>query len=501
MRLILLAFSVLALLQAAFAAAYTNSYSNEWAKITRTTTVSESLCPEGVTGVCASTGASSPSGIYGTEVNITVENAGLIERKQVQVTESLLHVPAGARINFEASPSVSDGHSATFHLGNLFPGGKKSFLYSFAARISEKEALAMAAPIVSSETVRVMLAATEFSKVGSRVSLTLRTLSGQAIPGTLIRVGYPDGTSQDMRTDFRGQVSFIAEKEGFYTYAARGYTLERIVSTSVGPEEEPSVPTGAGAVLVDEGLGASLSGLLPVLAAMFGLGVLALIIYNFFVSREEEEEVPEQPSKPQQYYSTKEPEQPSKKQQYYGKEPETQSPMYSQKITFAPASNADEGSLHDATRGLVESRKKMMQASEVASNEPQHNNLQAGAKLGKALSAAENSTATSRKGAQEEIRAPADEAEVEQELEKLEEEAEGELEGQEEEIEKAIAELEEIRKKLRERREQVLSVEEKLEREVEEEREPEPQKKPQPRIMPPTERQEPKINPSFGKKK
>jgi hypothetical protein len=141
--------------------------------------------------------------------------------------------------------------------------------------------------------------------------------------------------------------------------------------------------------------------------------------------------------------------------------------------------------MQDATRNLVESRKRQMTAVEVASAEPQHNDHDS--YVLQPLSPLEKEVAQ-------------EEDELKEEIEKLEEQArtEGEITEQEDEIEQAISELEEIRAKLRERRDQALRVEQQVEREAS--APPAPPRKPQPRIMPPTERVEPTATP-FAKKK
>jgi hypothetical protein len=341
MRMTILAFALLALLSLHFAASYTSFYTDGWAKITRRIEVIEPYCPGGVTGACGNTGALAGSGTASTYVNLTIENTGTMERQQVEVTESLQQVPPGARITFDSLPSSSKGDSATFSIAAIPAGGKMTVGYSFAARISESQAADISQPKVSSAAPEVQLIAPASSKVGDRVSLSLMTLSGASVPGTLISIGYPDGTSQDVRTDYRGKVGFTAEKEGFYTYDAGGYRLAKVVSTNVLPAAEPVAPLPAGAVLVDPGFASALLGLLPILGAIIGLAAIALIIYNFFASREEEGQgqAAQEQMEPGQYYYTPKPETPSASA---GARP-AESPVYTHKISFAEANTEKQG--------------------------------------------------------------------------------------------------------------------------------------------------------------
>lgn len=471
MRIIFIILSLLALLSLPFAANYTGVYTDGWAKITRNVVVADpSGCSGGVTGACGGTGAFFGNKNFNTYVNITIENIGPVDRERVVLSESLAHVPTGAKISFSPNPSDSDGRSASWKIESLKSGEAKTIGYLFNARTEISEAESIRRPSVSSQPPTLALFAPSASKVESRISLSLQTLSGKIMPGTLITVGFPDGTSQEMRTDYRGKVSFNAPMEGFYTYSVQGFGLERMVSTEVGPQEEV-LPVISAAVGLDKEIASFFTGLLPVLAVIFGVAVLALIIYNFFNSREDEEEQQDgAPSEPPAQYS-----------------PPAEAPVYTQKFSFADSGKSDDQEMRDLTRGLVESRKKQMQAVEVAEEEPQHNNHQS--YQAEPASLEEDEKAPDSEEMEEE------DAEVERELEKLEAQArsEGEVTEQEEEIESAIAELEEIRQKLRERRDQVLQIGEKLEQE--QTGEPVPPKKPVPRVMPPRERVEPSVPP------
>ncbi|VVC01275.1 Uncharacterised protein [uncultured archaeon] len=488
MRMIFLAFALLALLPLHFADFYTSFYTDGWAKVTRSIYVSEPYCSGGVTGVCADTGAPTGPTAYSTQVNLTVENTGPVERRQVELTESLQQVPDGARIAFDPRPASSSGDSATFSIADIPAGGKRTVGYSFAARMTESQAAGIGQPKVSSAAPEIQLFAPSSSKVGDRVSLALMTLSGSPVPSTLVTVSYPDGSSQDMRTDYRGRVSFTAEKEGFYTYDARGYSLAKVVSTEVKLAQEQPPPATAGAVLVDQGIASSLLGLLPILGAIIGIAAIMLIIYNFFASREEEGQAqPPQEKEPEQYY--------------YAPAQQPETPAYTQKISFAEAKE----DMQDATRNLVESRKRQMASEQQGKPEP----IRASAPSREAAEAAPAEQQHAGHEPHEKQPQPQywqevaqdEEDELEGEIGRLEEQArtEGEITEQEDEIEQAIAELEEIRLKLRERRDQSLGVEQEVAGEASAAAQA-PPRKPQPRVLPPSERVEPTATP-FVKKK
>ncbi len=480
MRMNILAFVLLAIGSLCFSAAYTGIYTEGWVKVIRNTVVTEpSGCAGAVTGACSNTGAQIKGNGYSTYANLTIENVGSVDRSSVEVKESLAYVPSGAKISFYPLPSSTDGSSAVWNIGSLAQGEKKAVAYSFPARISETAAAGMPQPSVTAPPAQIQVFAPSSAQIGDRVSIALMTMSGKMLPGIIVTLEYPDGTSHEIRSDYLGKVSYTAEREGFITYSVRGYSLARVVSTGVQAKEEAPL-VAAAATGMDAGIASILSGLLPVLAAIFGLAVLALLIYNFFNSRSEDEQHTDAP--PEQQY-------------YHSPQPAVAQPTYTQKYTFTSEPQPQQD-MADITRNLVESRKKQMQAPSVAPAEPQLNEQRT--YQGKPVEPEQKETAQKidfrgRAGAEGQ-----NEDELEQELEKLEGKAEeeGEVTEEEDEIEKAIAELEEIRKKLRERRDQVLELGKELEQEGPDDRKGGTQgSRPKPRVMPPTERVQPFAQP------
>lgn len=412
---LLLAFSLL--LSAASAFNVTSSYiAGGWLQVTRNAATYE---PSGcllaaITGACGNTGAVqivdlTKSAAGTTAVSIELENIGRVERMGIEVTESLSAVPQGALLQFEPAPSRTDGRTATWEIASLKPGQKTKIGYAIEAIMREGFAQGIPELSVASLPPRLSLSAPQTAVEGKEVILVLKSQEGKPLPQFEILVSGPGGESRAVRTDSAGKAAFVPRGEGFYTYSVEGYSLFSLASTEVLPEELPDT-TGAALGGLGKQLADIVSGLLPVLLAVFVVAVVALIIYGFFTTRKEEEEYYRPSAQPPSYPK---PQLPSTPQAQGG-------PYYSQSYAFTPEKKPQEGQLGKDTQTLVEERKKLMQEE---SPEPDYSE--------KTTQAAE-----------------ADEAMAE-----LEKKArlEGELAQQEEEIEKAIAELEEIRRKLSEK--------------------------------------------------
>lgn len=421
------AFPFVAVLLLAVSFSYAENYTKEyliggWMKVNRTVSVSESAAcgVSGVTGACSATGATAPVDLgtragYLTEVTMDIGNSGTLEREGVLLTESLAYVPDGVRMEFLPKPDSMDGRSASWALGSLKPGGSAVISYSFNAGTDPGDIGRIPEPELSSAPVNAVLSAPAKAVVGQKVALFLRTDSGQPIPGATVKVSFPDGSRQYLTTNGRGAASFVASGEGAYSYSVEDYRVAKLSGTAAEPEE---LPPAAASAIPDSGLAGAVTGLLPALAAIFAFAVLALVAYNFLSSKKEEEYVPAtQPSS----------------------QTLNQSSLYSQNYSFGPKQEAAAQShVDEVARQLLESRRKQMESESGprpdAVQEPQS-------------PAQWTESATTE-----------DEADVR--LVELEHQArsEGESASQEKEIEKAIAELEAIRQKLKERKETMESV-------------------------------------------
>ncbi|MEM4633674.1 MAG: hypothetical protein QW275_00800 [Candidatus Anstonellaceae archaeon] len=395
-------FAIFASLLLAISLVFAEEYKSEsiydgWLKISRKIEMIEQSRCTYITGTCSATGAKLPDWFGSregskTRVEITVQNIGQVKRENIQIAESLVHVPSGAPLVFETAPSANDGRQAIWVLSSLAPGESFSLQYEYAARAEKLENIPQVQ--VQSQPVSVSLSAPLRVDVGSRVQIVVASESGTPIPNTVVKISYPDGTSQSIKTDGQGRASFVATKEGFYTYSVPGMRLAKLSSTEAQPQE---VPLSTAAALANESQLPSIYSLLPILGAIFAVAVIALIIYNFISSRKEEE----------------------------SQQPASQSGQtYTQKFSFSEPSAKPEEKQEDEMRELVSMRKK----------------------------AAEEKQETEFAKAEEDM---------ESEITSLEEKArmEGEAVQTEDEIEKAISELEQIRKKLQERKEQLESIE------------------------------------------
>jgi hypothetical protein len=417
--------SLLLLLCAAFATNYTADYTaGNWLKVTRTIQVQDDdpCFANAVSNTCINTGSVSPSVVngthygYATKVTLTVQNIGSLLREGISIGENVNYVPAGAKLTYYPRPNTTDGRQAYWQLGSLKPGESKNVSYEFSATLVEGNVKKVGAVSILSEPVMVSLLAPTASKVGERLSLALKTPSGQPVSGAIVYVEAADGSSQAVKTDSAGVASFIARFPGYYTYSVDEYKLSGTPSTQVRLDEESSAV--AAAAVADNGLLQGLAGIFPMLAAIFVIAVVALIIYNFLASRKEEGEAYSQPS----------PVAPAAA---------AAAPTYTQKFTFAQASSQDE-KIREATRDILESRKKQLKQEAEAGQD-----------------------ALVEHEAEPEQEQPAF-SELDQKVAQMEAEArqEGESAQEEDEIEKAIAELEAIREKLRAGREDYGSAQE-----------------------------------------
>ncbi|MFA6214341.1 MAG: carboxypeptidase-like regulatory domain-containing protein [Candidatus Micrarchaeia archaeon] len=435
------AFLVGVLLLAAmpFAESYSRTYvSGGWLEVTRTLyEANAGECPllgAGISDVCANSGAtqSGEGGAIFTLATLSLRNIGAIDRSMVSIGESLSYVPAGAAISFSPSPAQFDGRQAVWELPEIRRGETVNVTYRFGATVSEAAAgrIPDAAAIAAPSTV--MLFAPSRVQLNSTLTISLKSLEGRPISGASIVVGYPDGSRQSVRTDSSGTASLAATRSGSYTYSADGYRLYQMASTIAydrNAEEEKAPATAASAA--DAGILPSVLGALPLFAGIFAAAVVALIIYNFLSARREEEDVsgPAPPLAEQQAKSDP-------------------GMSYTQKFTFG-TEDEHQQNLDDTTRRMVESRKRRMQESEPA---PPVEHEEA---------VPEEATGAARmeEGASGTQEAPADydsertvmNGDMDDELAELEKNARiaGEVAEQEKEVENMLAQLEDIRNKLR----------------------------------------------------
>lgn len=458
MRKFAFVFAIVLMFALQAAANYSQTYViGGWLSVSRLTTVTEDDgCPS-VTDACADTGAVFPPSMgtqRGTQVQLVFQNIGPSDRNGISITESLAYVPSGAQMAYLPNPSSTDGRSATWEVGALRRGSARSLTYSFDAVVEQGDIERIPAVSGVSAEQGATLSAPRAVKVGERVTIKARSQDGQALSGARIIVSYPDGSSMRVGTDSSGTASFTALREGFYTYSVEGYTLLSLASTEAWAAAQ--VPPAAGAAVNEnEGLVSAFASLLPILAGIFVIAVVALIAYNFFAARKEEEEggYSQQPAvirpSAQPLPKRTEPHGPPVVSttggmgQYSGQQPKPAKPSYSQQYTFGAAQKAQEKpeQREIETRRLVESR----------TNEDD-------------FSGRETTTSNDE--------------EVERELAQLERQARtgGENTSEEREIEKAIAELEAIRQKLRERKGEMEELSVSMERgeEAEETQEPGP---------------------------
>ena len=438
--------AIVLLLAAASAENYTQTYvADGWLKVTRFITSDTGSSCTSVTDSCAATGALLPE-LLGkqsgpsTAVILTLENIGS-ERNDIQFTESLAEVPDGAAMAFEPQPAYSDGRSATWTFPSMKTGDEATLKYEYAAKAGASDVAKIPEAEVKTQSSDITLEAPSSVKIGERVFISAKTSDGQPLAGAIVTITYPDGTSQQAKTDGAGTAAFTAGKTGFYTYSIEGYTLSKLASTEAVQPELP--PAAAAAVSSDNGRLSALSGALPILAGIFVIAVVALIVHNFFTSRKEDEygAAPEPPM--QLHEQGAAPQQPAQAPSVIGT-------TYSQQYTFGAQKSVMAAS---ASRQMPAPAAPQPQAASARAPESR----QQGASTGMPPVIVAPNTMNRASAAPRYSETASSDDDVERELAALERQAskEGEGASREEEIENAISELEAIRQKLRERKEQM----------------------------------------------
>lgn len=444
------ALGIVFLFTAAAAENYTQAFTvNGWLKVTRFADTGDGSGCTSVTDSCSATGALLPysmgrtSGAF-TSITLTFENAGGSDRQEVQLTEDLSQVPDGAKLAFEPQPAYSDGRSATWTAAVMKAGEKKTVRYTYTAKSSADDIARIQNPEVKAKVTSVTLTAPPSAKVGERVLISAKTPEGAPLPGAKVIITYPDGTIQQAKTDSKGSAAFTAGKEGFYTYSVEGYSLTRLASTEATIAEIPAA--AAAAVAPDSGIFSALSGLLPALAAIFVIAVVALIVYNFFTSRRDEEyytpaAAGQQPAGGNPAAQRPVPEPPQAPHSYPG----AQGATYSQQYTFGSQKKAEDAP------------KPSPVASQPQAGEGKYPESRAQAPV-------ITSPYMMNRQVEKYSESTSSDEDVERELASLERKAREEGEGatHEQEIENAISELEAIRQKLRERKDQMDSLESRM---------------------------------------
>ncbi|MCX6772062.1 MAG: hypothetical protein NTX79_08510 [Candidatus Micrarchaeota archaeon] len=418
-----------------FAETYSKKYvSDGWLEVTRTIESGKAgQCPLsqiGISDVCANSGTSQAggSGSVFTLVTLSLRNIGSIDRNYVNIGESLSFVPAGAAVSFSPSPSQFDGRQAVWEVAALSRGETRNVTYEFGASVSEAavgripDAAAIAAPSTA------VLSAPSQVQANSTLTVSLKSLDGTPITGAKIVVGYPDGSSQAVRTGSTGAASLMATRVGSYTYSAEGYRLYQMVSTIAYGKNatQGSVPATA-ASASDPGILPMVLGVLPIFAGIFAAAVVALIIYNFLSARREEEDVSGPAPKLAEEQAKGEP-----------------GMNYSQKFTFG-TEDEHQKNLDDTTRRMVDSRKRRIQES---GPKPPEEHEEADAEIEEAARNEEKVFSAQEMDGSESTVTNGD---MDSELVELERNARiaGEVAEQEKEVESMLTQLEDIRNKLR----------------------------------------------------
>lgn len=292
MRASLILLLLLSALPLAFMASlnYTASYSSDgWLSVSANVQSDEGAgCAGAITGACGSTGAVVPSSVASgsTQISLVLTNTGPAERQNVEVLQELSFVPSGSALFFQPAPSLQTSTEATWQLGALAKGESKTLLISFDSSLQKEIALPQL--LAKSSPPKITISAPLSSKAGDTIAVAAKSASGSPLEGISITVGFPDGTSRELVTDSEGKASLLAAKEGFYTYSAEGYELSSLPSTEVKKLQQVTAAQSASASGLPGRVVSFLSSLAPLLAAIFVTAVVTFILYGFITQKKEE---------------------------------------------------------------------------------------------------------------------------------------------------------------------------------------------------------------------
>lgn len=236
-------------------------------------------------------------------MTIRILNTGDEEKNDVILTEDLAYIPANAMIEFDPQPA-SNGRSVDWRIARLAPKDFIDVSYVIDALVSKSAILDLPAPKISYDVTKAMLIAPNSVDVGEKIELTLLDERGKMpLSDVVITVTNPQSTKIKVKTDNYGKAVFVATQKGAYRFASDDYQLIRSDTTySVSAKEQgdtdPQTKRDEDRGSDFDALAAagSIFALWPIAAAgLIAIAVLVLI-FNFFNSPVEEEDIPAAPS-------------------------------------------------------------------------------------------------------------------------------------------------------------------------------------------------------------
>jgi hypothetical protein len=241
--------------------------------------------------------------IHRSKMTIRIINTGIEDKNDVILKESLVYLPANARIEFDPQPQ-SNGRTVTWRIAKLGPKDLIDITYIIDALVPKSAVLNLPAPAIEYDITKAMLIAPKSVNVGEKIELTLLDELGRdPIKDAIIMVTNPQSAQIKVKTDRSGKAIFVATQKGAYRFASSDYQLIRSDTTySISPQKEDEDVDGEKEdKQSSEGFDALLAvgtlfSLWPIAAAALIAIIVLVLLFNFFNSPVEEEQIPAAPA-------------------------------------------------------------------------------------------------------------------------------------------------------------------------------------------------------------
>jgi hypothetical protein len=218
----------------------------------------------------------------GSLVTISIYNMRKTSLENFNFTEDLTWIPTTKTITFSVKPDYNDGRGATWTVGSLASSQTTEVSYRVNSALNPESMHNAPLPKVEFATIKAILTVTRNANQGETVSVFLASEDGTPVANAKITANTPAGENLGLVTDSQGRSSYIPVDSGFYTYDVKGYDVAFLPSTQI-EQVLISSPPQAAAVTPANGNGviSALGGIMPVLAVVLLVGLVAFALYAY----------------------------------------------------------------------------------------------------------------------------------------------------------------------------------------------------------------------------
>lgn len=257
--------------------------------------------------VSSATGAAVPT--YESTITIAIKNTANEAKRNVALSEDLSYLPANAKITYSVAPDEQKDQKAVWNIGTLQPQEQFVVKISAPATVSPSAIKALDAPQIEYTKPNAVLKAPISAGKGDGISLSLQDSKGRGISDAYIRITYPDGQAKLVATNSKGEVGIIAQNEGFYVFEVVDYNVGSCHKTEVVAQSAQKVQAANGLAQENgqqkqpaQGNKQDAAGLDPIMSFLpIAIGILivlliAYMLYKYFTSPVEEDDTPIPPA-------------------------------------------------------------------------------------------------------------------------------------------------------------------------------------------------------------